>query len=103
MSQLEVDPDIAFHTSRSVGSDAVELHEQLAGLQREWENLSRGWSGPAASVYSPLWEEWLDGANTLVDTLEELSRKVAEAAAAYLDQDGSAAASVDSTAINFGL
>lgn len=103
MDHLKVDPDVAFNTSRAVSNDAVELHEQLNGLQRDWDNLSRGWSGPASSAYSPLWAEWLDGATTLVDTLEELARKVAAAAARYVDQDGSAAAFIDSTAVDLGL
>lgn len=103
MDPLKVDPDVAFSTSRSVSNDAVELHEQLDSLQRDWDNLSRGWSGAAASAYSPLWAEWLDGATTLVDTLEELSHKVAAAAAQYVDQDGSAAASVDATVADLGL
>ncbi|CAA0138264.1 Uncharacterised protein [Mycolicibacterium vanbaalenii] len=103
MDHLEVDPDVAFNTSRSVSNDAVELHEQLNGLQRDWENLSRCWSGAASSAYSPLWEEWLDGATTLVDTLEELSHKAAAAAARYVDQDGSATASIESTVVDLGL
>jgi WXG100 family type VII secretion target len=103
MDNLEVDPDVAFSTSQSVSNDAVELHEQLAGLQRDWDNLSRGWSGAASSAYSPLWVEWLNGATALVDSLEELSHKVAAAAARYVDQDGSAAESIDSTAVDLGL
>jgi len=102
MDHLKVDPDVAFNTSRSVSNDAVELHEQLDGLQRDWDNLSRGWSGAASSAYSPLWAEWFDGATTLVDTLEELSHKVAAAAARYVDQDGSAAVSLESTVVDLG-
>ncbi|MDW5614062.1 MULTISPECIES: WXG100 family type VII secretion target [Mycolicibacterium] len=103
MDHLRVDPDLAFNTSRSVSNDAVELHEQLDSLQRDWDNLSGGWSGAASSAYSPLWAEWLDGATTLVDRLEELAHKVAAAAARYVDQDGSAAASIDSTAVDLRL
>lgn len=66
---LNVVPDFAFNTSRAVRTDAVALHEQLTGMQWDWSNMPRGWSG-AASAYSPLWAEWFDGAATLVDTLE---------------------------------
>ena len=103
MSHLEVDPDVAFSTSRSVTNEAVELHEQLAGLQRDWDNLSRGWSGAASAAYAPLWEEWLEAANSLVGTLEDLSGKVAAAAAEYVDRDGGIAESVDSAAVNVEL
>ncbi|BBY73601.1 hypothetical protein MPRF_05000 [Mycolicibacterium parafortuitum] len=103
MSHLKVDPDVAFSTSRSVINEAVELHEQLAGLQRDWDNLSRSWSGAASAAYTPLWEEWLEGANSLVGTLEDLSSKVAAAAAEYVDRDGGVAESIDSAAVNLEL
>lgn len=100
MDHLKADPDFAFETSRSVSNVAVELHEQLTALQRDWENLSRSWSGPASSAYSPLWAEWLEGATTLVDSLDELSHKVAVAAAEYADQDGRSAVSIASAPID---
>ncbi|OAN30213.1 WXG100 family type VII secretion target [Mycolicibacterium iranicum] len=99
MQPLKVDPDVAFHISRSVSNEAVELHDQLVGLQRDWDNLARGWSGTASSAYAPLWEEWLEGATTLVDTLEELAHKVAVTASEYVDQDGQSASSVASVPI----
>lgn len=48
MQPLKVDPDVAFDISRSVSNEAVELHHQLVGLQRDWDNLARGWSGTAS-------------------------------------------------------
>ena len=52
MDHLKVDADQAYNTSRAVGNDAQELREELAGLQRDWDNLSREWSGVASSAYS---------------------------------------------------
>lgn len=69
MHHLSVLPDFAFNTSRAVRTDAVARHEQLTGMQWDWSNILRGWSG-AASAYSPLWAEGFDGAATLVDTHE---------------------------------
>ena len=37
----------------------------MAGLQRDWDNLSREWSGVASSAYSAIWCEWLEGATTV--------------------------------------
>lgn len=99
MNSLKVDPDVAFDTSRSVSNGAVELHEQLVGLQRDWDNLARGWSGTAASTYSPLWEEWVEGATTLIETLEELAQKLAVTAAKYAEQDAQSASSISSVPI----
>ncbi|UXA18811.1 WXG100 family type VII secretion target [Mycobacterium sp. SMC-4] len=103
MDHLRVDPDVAFATSRSLGNEAVELHEQLTGLQRDWDNLSRGWTGAASSAYAPWWAQWFDGATTLVNSLEDLSRKVATAAAHYAGQDSRSAESIDSAATPLGL
>jgi hypothetical protein len=41
MDHLRVEADQAFNTSRVVGNDAQELREELAGLRRDWDNLSR--------------------------------------------------------------
>jgi WXG100 family type VII secretion target len=93
MDHLEVDADQAYNTSRAVGNDAQELREELAGLQRDWDNLSREWSGVASSAYSAIWCEWLEGATTLVDALAESSHNLGVAAVSYSEQDaGSAAA-----------
>jgi uncharacterized protein YukE len=59
MNHLRVDADQAYNTSRSVGNDAQELREELAELQRDWDNLSRERSGVGSSAYSAIWTEWL--------------------------------------------
>lgn len=103
MGHLKVDPELAFSTSRLLSNDAIELHEQLTRLERGWENLSRGWSGVASSAYSPIWAEWLDGATTLVDSLEDLSQKLALSASRYAEQDDSSAESIESVSMDLGL
>lgn len=99
MQPLKVDPDVAFDISRSVSNEAVELHDELVGLQRDWDNVARGWSGTASSTYAPLWEQWLEGATTLIDTLEELAHKLAVTAGEYADQDAQSASLVSSVPI----
>ena len=99
MQPLKVDPDVAFDISRSVSNEAVELHDELVGLQRDWDNVARGWSGTASSTYAPLWEQWLEGATTLIDTLEELAHKLAVTAGEYADQDTQSASLVSSVPI----
>jgi WXG100 family type VII secretion target len=88
---LEVDADLAFNTSHNVSNDAEELRAELAGLAREWGNVSHGWSGAAASAFTPIWEEWHDGATTLVEALAESSRRLAQAAVLYEEQDTTSA------------
>lgn len=100
---LEVDADAAFNTSHSVSNDAEELREELTRLAQEWANVSHGWSGTAASAYTPIWQEWHDGATTLVDALAESSRSLAKAAVVYQEQDTSSAHAVESVATEMGL
>ena len=103
MDRLRVDVDQAYNTSRAVGNDAEELREELAGLQRDWDNLSREWSGAASSAYSTIWGEWLEGATTLVDALAESSHNLGVAAVSYSEQDASSAEALGETQIDLGL
>jgi WXG100 family type VII secretion target len=103
MDHLRVEADQAFNTSRVVGNDAQELREELAGLRRDWDNLSREWSGVASSGYSAIWCEWLEGATTLVDILVESSHNLGVAAVSYSERDAGSAAAIRSTPIELGI
>lgn len=103
MDQLRVDAEAAYNASHAVSNDAEELREELASLQRQWDNLSRGWTGAASSAYSPMWTEWLEGASKLVDALAESSRSLGLAAVRYAEQDAESASTVQSTIIELGL
>jgi WXG100 family type VII secretion target len=103
MDHLRVDVDQAYNTSRVVGNDAVELREELARLERDWTNLSRGWSGVASSTYDAIWAEWLGGATTLVDALAESSHNLGRAAVRYSEQDTHSGGSIDSVQIDLGI
>jgi WXG100 family type VII secretion target len=103
MNQMRVDADAAYSTSHAVSNDAQELREELASLQRQWDNLSRGWSGAASSAYSSIWTEWLDGASKLVDALAESSHNLGVAAVRYAEQDADSVTAVNSTTLDLGL
>jgi WXG100 family type VII secretion target len=103
MNHLSVDTDHAYQTSRAVANDAQELRDELTGLQRDWDNLSRGWSGAAAAAYSAIWAEWVEGATTLVDSLVESSHELGLAAVAYSEQDAGSAATLRSVPMDLGL
>ena len=103
MNHLCVDADQAYNISLAVGNDAQELREELEGLQRDWDNLSREWSGAASSAYSAIWREWLEGATTLVDALAVSSRNLGVAAVSYAEQDAGSAAAVRATLIDLGI
>lgn len=103
MDHLRVDVEQAYNTSRSLGNDAQDLREELLGLQRDWDNLSREWSGAASSAYSAIWCEWLDGATMLVDALVDSSHNLGVAAVSYAQQDAGSATILDSTPIDMGI
>jgi WXG100 family type VII secretion target len=101
--ELRVHADDVFATAHIVSNDAEGLREELAAIAREWEDVSHGWSGNAASAYDALWQEWYSGAMALVDVLSESSRKLGRAAASYQDQDTHSAEVLRSTPIELGL
>ncbi|MGV0656606.1 WXG100 family type VII secretion target [Mycolicibacterium thermoresistibile] len=100
---LKVDTEHAFSTAHAVCNDAEELRQELAGIVREWDNISRGWSGTAASAYAAIWEEWHEGAAKVVETLAESSRRLAEAAVRYNERDADSAEQLGSVAMDMGL
>jgi len=102
-AELRHQADEAFATSHSVSNDAEELREELAAITREWQNVSHGWSGAAASAYDALWQEWHEGAAKVVDVLAESAENLAQAAIAYQDQDAASAGSIGSPTIDLGL
>jgi WXG100 family type VII secretion target len=100
---LRVDADAAFLASHVVSNEAEELREELARLSGEWDNLSHGWSGVAASAFTPAWEEWHEGAARIVEALAESSRRLAQAAVLYEERDNNSAEMLGSTGSGMGL
>jgi WXG100 family type VII secretion target len=95
--ELHVHAEHVFTTSHGVSSDAEELRDELDRIKMDWDKLSRGWSGAAATAYAAIWDEWHRGAVTLVDVLADTSEKLGRAAVAYDGQDGASGESVSST------
>lgn len=95
---LMAKPGEVFNTAHTVANHAAELHEELDRLTREWDNLSHGWSGVAASAFTEPWEEWQQGATKLIELLDESSHRLAQAAVMYEEEDASAARSVEAAA-----
>lgn len=100
---LKVDATRTLGTSHVVNGDAEELREELARIAREWNDVSSGWSGAAASAFASLWEEWHDGAVKLVEILAESTRRLAHAAVAYDDQEDRSAKTARTMPVEIGL
>lgn len=100
---LKVNADHAFNTAHSVSNDAEELREELTRIVGEWDNISRGWSGEAASAFTALWDEWHEGAAKVVESLAESSRRLGEAAVQYSEADAASADQLGATVAEMGL
>jgi uncharacterized protein YukE len=57
----------------------------------------------AASSFSPVWEEWHEGAARIVEALAESSRRLAQAAVLYEERDISSAQMLGSAGTGTGL
>lgn len=95
---LKVDAAQALSTAHVASNEAEQLRHELAGIFREWDDVSAGWSGAAASAFASRWDEWHQGATQLVETLDESSRLLAEAAVAYDAQETDSVRSLRSIA-----
>ena len=102
MAELRVDTGEAFKTAQAIGNHAVELHDELDQLTKDWDNMSRGWEGVAASAYQPVWEQWQKDATKVVQALLDSSQKLAQAAAAYEEQDADGGQALNTT-MDLGL
>lgn len=103
MADLHVDTDEAFKTAQAIGNQAVELHDELEKLTKKWDDMSHTWEGVAASAYEPPWDKWHENATKIVQALQESSQKLAQAAAAYEEQDADGAQTVHHATIDLGL
>jgi WXG100 family type VII secretion target len=86
-----VDSDVAFNTGQAVMTQAVELREELDRLGQEWDDLSQGWAGGAAAAFGAAWQDWHEGALTLVESLLDISEKLCRGAVLYEQQDAAGA------------
>ncbi|MCT7361370.1 hypothetical protein A7G45_00970 [Mycolicibacterium llatzerense] len=87
VKQLTVDTDAALNAAQGVSTDAAELRQELARLEREWQDIAHGWKGSAAGAYTALWEQWHDAATKVVQSVSESAQKLNQAAALYTQQD----------------
>lgn len=96
ISDMMVSPNEVFKAAHAIGNQANELRDGLEGLSRDWDSLSHGWSGAAASAFTPAWAEWHEGVTTLIAMLTNWADRMARAAVAYEQQDGEVAGMVGS-------
>ena len=96
-----VNSDAAFSTGQAVMTQAVEMREELDRLSREWDDLSQEWSGDAAAAYGAAWQDWHEGAVTLLEALSDTSEKLCRGAVLYEQQDADSARATDAAGVQF--
>ncbi|MCG5433836.1 WXG100 family type VII secretion target [Mycobacterium sp. MYCO198283] len=91
---IRVDSALVAGAARAVADDAEALRAELARISDEWDGLSGGWSGAAASAYASLFDEWHSGASRVVEALTRSSELLSGAAAAYSEREAASAQAV---------
>jgi WXG100 family type VII secretion target len=83
MSQIAVTPDEINTVAEQVGAGASDIESQRAALLTKIRGLGDTWQGRAASALQELYEKWDKDAQELMETLQEISRAMQQAAIRY--------------------
>lgn len=81
----------------SAGADAVEaraadMTARRTAIEASVDALLAGWRGQAATRFGELWQEWRDGADTVIEHLASSAAALRQAGAEVTTADGDTAA-----------
>ncbi|WP_396912394.1 WXG100 family type VII secretion target [Mycolicibacterium sp.] len=75
-------------TAKKLVEDVSEdMRTQIDKLRREVDDLLHGWKGDVADEFEPNWQEWLDGAQQVLDALNKSAAALSSAADGFDDVD----------------
>lgn len=83
MSQITVTPDDINEVAGEVASGASDIEGQRAALLAKIRGLGDSWQGQAAAALQELYERWDRDAQELMETLQEISQAMRQAATRY--------------------
>ncbi|GAB2473498.1 WXG100 family type VII secretion target [Jatrophihabitans fulvus] len=84
MSGYEVDPTELFAAQAVVTEEVTEARAELARLQAAADDLlGHGWRGQAASAFGRGWQEWSEGARSVIAGLEQMAQALGVTAREY--------------------
>ncbi|WP_319445996.1 MULTISPECIES: WXG100 family type VII secretion target [unclassified Mycobacterium] len=87
------------HTAAARLADAGQrMQDGLSSVDAETTQLlGSGWKGQAASAYGPAWEQWHNGAEQVVKSLQRMSELLTIAGKEYAKTDEQAAGALGSS------
>lgn len=84
MAMLKVTSEELQRLSQSIQTGSDSIQEQLSRMHSEVEPLVAGdWQGAASTRFHSLWDEWNNSAKGLQDSLNGISKLLANAGQAY--------------------
>jgi WXG100 family type VII secretion target len=84
MTVIKVTPAELTALSGGVAQGSAQIDSVLTGLARQLTPLAGGtWAGQASTQFTQLWEQWHVGAAQLNESLQGISRLLAQASDAY--------------------
>lgn len=76
----------------------ADVRAEMRVLTKEMDTvLGQGWTGSAAKGFSQGWEQWLSGANEVLDALQSLGQLLDDTGANYQAGDTAAATGYQQT------
>lgn len=87
MSEIKLRADEARDMAQHVRDEANEAKDQMEGLRSYLSNLSDSFTGQTATAFDATFNDWKQGADQMLDGLEQLGQFLSDAATTIEDTD----------------
>src|SRR4051794_4310575 len=89
---MRLDPATAQRIETEIADIADSLQSERASLDHAVQGLVGGsWTGLASDAFGAGWQEWSEGAGTVIGALHAMGRLIGEARVEVVTNDGSVA------------
>lgn len=75
---------------------ATDLSSELDKLKQKWEDLAGTWKGLGAKGYAPEFEQWVEGAQKVVSSLDSSSILLTQHAYSFEQNDSGSGGAISS-------
>lgn len=87
MSEIKLRAEEARDMANHVKTEATSAKDQMQSLRDYLNNLSDSFTGQAATAFDNTFTDWKQGADQMLDGLEQLGEFLSQAATAIEDTD----------------
>lgn len=95
MSEIKLRADEARDNAAHIKSEANAAKDQMQALRDYLNNLSDSFTGQAATAFDNTFNDWKQGADQMLDGLEQLGEFLNQAATAIEDTDSQIASQLN--------